>query len=134
VVSGSKFNWLIDWLVVNINFYSYIVVCNIELTSMYNNSECELKVMLKWQAMYLLDGCKYLLTGSAYISPVDSICNHQIKNWCRQIVKYNNAYNSPVNSICNHQIKNWCQHIVKYNKAYTLPVNSICNHKIKDWW
>jgi len=35
------------------------------------------------------NGRKYLFTGSTNASPVNSICGHQISNWCCEIFKYN---------------------------------------------
>jgi len=35
------------------------------------------------------NGRKYPFTGSPKASPVKSILDHQISNWCREIFKYN---------------------------------------------
>jgi len=38
---------------------------------------------------FRFNGRKYPFTDSANALPVNSICDHQISNWCREIFKYN---------------------------------------------
>jgi len=45
------------------------------------------RLPLTWSCQF--NGRTYPFTDSAIASPVHSICNHQISNWCRDIFKYN---------------------------------------------
>ena len=83
---------------VEISWDIFRILANHCLRHLVNNVAIHM-ITLEWRKLYCiwifhcincrLNGRKYPFTGSANTSPVNSICDHQISNWCHEIFKYN---------------------------------------------
>ena len=75
---------------------------------------------------------KYPFTGSANASPVNSICDHQISNWCREIVKYNTViFTLNVDKAVEHDIIS-NRMLLAVKNEITKPLSMLFNRSLQE--